>query len=243
MTEDEQAVAIIGVSTEEIKERRERKKIVFIASNDKSFTRGCIILKVDSRKFEENQPGTYFQGDPYGFRIFSPRPEDLIIRKSIGSNEIIFYKLWCYNSDYFQDGHRKKYGLLVSQVINTACDRMLFPPKNRVYKFINSLFRGKRSVRGTTEGMPIEMTTPCHDFFHADSDGVSMGIGSPIEERFGLEKFSFEHGLVSHWYRSVSHDFFEKYPKEMIETKSFTLERLCSMVYDLVKIKHGINCK
>lgn len=244
MTENSQAIAIIGVSAEEIiEERWERKKIVFIASNDRSFMRRSVIWKVDSQKFNENQPGTHFQEHPYSVTMLSPRPEDLIVIKKIGNTSITFYKLWYYDYRYFQNGSKKECRALVERIIGAARDRTIFPAKERVYGFIYSLFRGKRSVRGATEGMLIGMNTPCHDFFHADVDGISAGIGRPIEERFGLEKFSFEYGLASHGYCSVPHDFFKKYPKEMLGAKKFTLEKLCGMVYDLVVIKYGVNNK
>ena len=121
--------------------------------------------------------------------------------------------------------------------------RLILSNKSDVYRFVQSLFYGCLSVRGKTRGSPVTLDTPCHDFFHADVDGVDLCIGRPIEERFGLERFGVTYGLSCHSYHTIEEGnaFFKKYPKGSIGSNEFTLRRFCAMVYDLVRMRHGLS--
>ncbi len=121
------------------------------------------------------------------------------------------------------------------------------PTKEEIEEFVFSLFDGEFSVRGETESCLVTLKTPCKDFFYSDVDGVCMCIGRPIEERFGLQQFNFANALPFHAYGEKNRlgkskdAFYDKYPlKTEIGTKKHTLKRFAEMVYDLVRIKHGL---
>ena len=123
-----------------------------------------------------------------------------------------------------------------------AKDRLVLPSKTDVYRFVQSRFRGNFSVRGETRGKPVTLDTLCYDFFHADVDCVDQDIARPIEERFGLERFGVTYGLSAHLYRTIEEGdaFFKKYPESSIGSNEFTLRRFCAMIYDLVRMRHGL---
>lgn len=114
-----------------------------------------------------------------------------------------------------------------------------------VKKFVYAMFRGKTSVRGETCGKRISFKTPCNDFFHADIDCASFGIAKPIEKQFGLEQFDFTFSMGHHSFcdRLGKHEkaFYKKYPTKDIGTPKDTLLLFCEMIYDLIRIKNGLD--
>jgi len=110
-----------------------------------------------------------------------------------------------------------------------------------VKKYLIEFFGKYVSVRGKTRKKQVGPDTPIGDFFHADVDGISLEFGGPIEKKFGLEPLRFMWGLPSHSYiigRSEE-DFYAKYSKDSF--KELTVEQFAEMVYDLIRIKNGLN--
>lgn len=240
-------MAVIGITDEIIVDHYDNRKykVIFIVSNDEKLPTPSF-QKVLDQEIQQIVPGNYFGFDEsriFGLQIIGPREEDLIARERIESHSVAIYKLWHCNHHYFSDGENEEYLLLTKNVVMLAKHRLILPNKNDVYCFVQSLFHGCSSVRGKTCGNPVTLDTPCHDFFHADIDGVDLCIGRPIEERFGLERFGVTYGLSCHSYYTVEEGnaFFKKYPKSSIGSNKFTLRRLCAMVYDLVRMRYGLS--
>lgn len=238
-------MAVIGITDETIISRynNERYRVIFVVSDGKD-QEVPSFKKVPEREMQQIIPGKYFEdGRLFGFRLIFPREEDLIAREEIESNSVAIYKLWCYRDLYFSDGEIEKYLSLAKKVRELAMCRLVLPSKTDVCHFVQSLFCGVFSVRGETRGKFVTLDTPCHDFFHADVDGVDHCIARPIEERFGLEHFGVTYGLSNHSYATIGKEssFFKKYPESSIGSNEFTLRRLCAMVYDLVRMRHGLS--
>lgn len=240
---DETGRAVIGITDETIIKRdNERHRVIFVISDGEDWKMPSF-KKVPEQVIQRIIPGKYFEEDQlFGLRLIFPREEDLIAREEIEGRSIAIYKLWYYGGYYFSDGEKEKYLSLVKEVTALAKHRLVLSSKEDVYRFVQSLFLGVHSVRGETRGEPVVLNTPCHDFFHADVDGVDLCIGRPIEERFGLERFGVTYGLSNHSYRTIEKDscFYKKYPQNSIGTAEFTLYRFCAMVYDLVRMRHEL---
>ena len=118
------------------------------------------------------------------------------------------------------------------------------PTKDEIEIYLLNLFKGQRSCRGETKGWLIGNDIPCHDFFHSDVDGQALCIGEPIEEKFGLQDFNFKWGMSHHNFGKMlgetEKSFYEKYPIEELPTKKRTLKRFAEMIYDLIRIKNGL---
>ncbi len=119
------------------------------------------------------------------------------------------------------------------------------PDLATVKKFVHSMFRNKKSVRGETCGERITFNTPCGDFFHADIDCVDLAIAKPIESEFGLECFNFRYSMSCHGYGDRLGEskaaFYKKHPANEVGTPKDTLLRFCEMIYDLIRVKNGLN--
>ena len=113
----------------------------------------------------------------------------------------------------------------------------------KILQFICKFFKGHRSVRGTTDGQVVRPDTPCHDFFPADVDGIRINFAKKIDEKYGLEQFSFQWATSSvPDFAGLDQDrpaFLKKYQGE-IGNPEFTLARYAEMVYDLIRIKNGL---
>lgn len=118
------------------------------------------------------------------------------------------------------------------------------PTKDGIEIYLLNLFKGQRSCRGETKGWLIHNDTPCHDFFHSDIDGQALCIGEPIEEKFGLQSFDFKWGMSCHSFSKGLGEsekaFYRKYPAEELPTEKYTLKRFAEMIYDLIRIKNGL---
>ena len=110
-----------------------------------------------------------------------------------------------------------------------------------VKKYFIEFFGTHVSVRGKTKGKSVGLNTLIGDFFHADVDGISLEFGRPIEKKFGLEPLRFMWGLPSHLYRigRSEEEFYAKYPRDAL--KELTVEQFAEMVYDLIRIKNGLD--
>ena len=183
------------------------KKVALLAVTNEILD-GKFVLFTGVKKFQEKvgiwmskiknipAPGEYIEYGAFSRKIFWPLNEHLIsnIDFTSGCSSQI-YKLYFWNNEYFSD--EPDYIVEVKQeLVGAIVNRAILPAKEDIYDFIILMFMGKWSVRGETRGKLINVNTPCGHFFHTDVDGISLGIGSPIEKRFGLETLSFKWGTT-----------------------------------------------
>lgn len=244
-------MAVIVISDEiitewELKREEKNKRVILLHSNSNIETKS-LFKKIPEKQVRNLKDGDYYRIGKFGIlEIIWPREKDLILSKRIGNHTVKIFKLWLLNGEYFEDGELSSYLTLAEKALAVMDDRLLLPDKDKILKFVEKLFSGWISCRGGTDGMPVTLNTPCYDFFHADIDGIDMAIIQPISERFGLENFDgymLFPSAGSHIPDDALSPIYQKYPVKDFCTEKFTVQRLIDWVYDITRVKYGLDIK
>lgn len=233
---------VIAITNEVLNEKP--KRVLMIHSN-KDVDESGRLPRFNLRLFSDDKisnatEGSYLEdGGFLSDSFIYPRKKDFIIDGQFGGVKVDVYKLYNYNPHYFDEVSDFNYKGMAAQILIVLRDRYELPEKEKVLRFVYSLFASTRSCRGRTAGKMVDINTPCKDFFHADVDAIDMCIGKMIRERFGLERIYGKFGLSSHCF-DVDDDFYKKYPTEELGKSSNTLKKFAEMIYDLVRIKYGL---
>lgn len=120
------------------------------------------------------------------------------------------------------------------------------PTIKEVEEFMCELFECTSPFKGERKGLSVTLDTLCCDFFPPIFKALSMQIGEPIEERFGLEQFNFKLKLRTSYHDfanlgEYSEAFYAKYPKKEILSLNYPLRKFAEMIYDLCLIKNHMS--
>ena len=238
--------AILVLTDEQLKPRYftdKPKRFVYVMSDDPKFPLRHY-QKIHEDDLAKAVPGEYFDRKTHevGIDMIFPRKQDLLYTKTVGGRTLQIYKIYFCAGYYFNDRPAEEYADLITQIMRLAQRRYELPGRLTVELFISAMFWRACSVRGSTQGLPVLLTTPCRDFFHADVDGIDSYIGGPLEATFGLEQFNLRWGLSSGGFRDhvTDQNFHLKYPAGVEATDWFTLRVFADMIYDLIRIKYGM---
>lgn len=239
---DQVVGGVIAITNEVLNEKP--KRVLMIHSN-RDIDESGRLPRFNLRLFSNDKISNAIEGkylEDGGFLSDSfiyPRKNDFIVDGHFGNVKVDIYKLWNYSHWYFNEISDFDYKGMAAQILIVLRDRYEFPEKEKVLRFVYSLFADTRSCRGTTAGKMVNIDTPCKDFFHADVDAIDMCIGQAIREKFGLERIYGNFGLSSHCF-DVGDDFYKKYPTEELGKSFNTLGKFAEMINDLVRIKYGL---
>lgn len=248
-------IAVLGVTNEEVG----KSQVVIFKSNvtDEALPN---LHKIPTHEMCEARHGAPFSSATAKVSLLYPYREDSLGKVRVNGHIVELFKVTKCNDIFFSLKENEIYQPLTREVIALAKDRLVMPERKKVRRSILSMFRGKHYERkvtawdrkGEIEMVPVILDTPCRLIFSEKHDPVTKKIvtrhidheiGKPIEERFGLEQLGISCGLSSHRFRLPNKEakdaFYQKYPHTHRESDEFTLHRLCTMMYDLVRIRHG----
>jgi len=119
------------------------------------------------------------------------------------------------------------------------------PKPEEITDYLLKLFENIASTYKKTKVQKITPDTSCRDLLPKKADHVAFWYGVPIQENFALEDFFSTYDLVDLQFSQIKNLFLkkilmEKYSREKMLDGSFTVETLGRMIYDLIKIKKGI---
>lgn len=241
MGEDGSGIAVIGITSETIPGRKERR-VVFIKSNIHNAP-AQHFHKVPEHEILDAKYGARFQSASAEFEILFPYKEDFVHRERFNGHTIIIFKARYCNGVWFSlSPELDPYLQLADDVVSLAHSRVIMPERKKVHRFIRGMFRGKRYTikvsKHEEKELPVTFDTPCRLFFPNGS--TDHEVGKPIEERFGLESLGVSAGLSAHAFKGIDRNnpFHAKYPRKLREADTFTLRIFTDMIYDLVRIRH-----
>lgn len=118
-------------------------------------------------------------------------------------------------------------------------DKKTMPTLSDVTHFTSNLFMDRsKSNPGTYS---ITHQTPCSQLFHTDINRHFR----EIEEQFGLKRFDLICHLSHNEYYGLlgvhEADFHATFPENSVLSADFTLERLCQLLHELIKIAWAQN--